>query len=231
VRDLDYQHVRLDNSQHAVVLVGYDLQREQVLLADHQFAQLRWCGRDSFARARRSNAFPGPTRHATFLVDFASGLPVPGRAMAASIARVIAHMREPAPPGSGYGAGIEALRRFGDDYRSWPERHGEDLRWALKLLHVLIERAGTGGALFRNLWAGFLEEMAGALGDRRLLQAAVIYRDSSTLWKRFAEEVRAEAREDGRRLGVALLRQIVELEDRGLEALTRWHQDGASCGV
>ena len=52
---------------------------------------------------------------------------------------------------------------------------------------MLMERAGTGGSLFRNLYRDFLHESGEALGSKPLLDGADAYAEIALLWREVAE--------------------------------------------
>jgi hypothetical protein len=57
-------------------------------------------------------------------------------------------------------AGISALERFAAELPSWPaQATGEaDRAWCFRYAYQVIELRGTGGGLFRALYAAFLRE-------------------------------------------------------------------------
>jgi hypothetical protein len=69
----------------------------------------------------------------------------------------------------------------------------DDIESALVVLPVLIEKAGTGGSLFRQLWADFAHETAEVMGDRRCLSVAWAYQECAHLWSALAASARARA--------------------------------------
>lgn len=52
----------------------------------------------------------------------------------------------------------------------------------LRLTALLMERAGTGGALFRNLYRDFLKESIVWLEDPKIEQASRLFTDIAPLW-------------------------------------------------
>jgi hypothetical protein len=57
-------------------------------------------------------------------------------------------------------AGISALERFAGDLPQWPARATDeaDRAWCFRYAYQVIELRGTGGGLFRALYASFLRE-------------------------------------------------------------------------
>ena len=90
--------------------------------------------------------------------------------------------------GTTYGG--DGVTTFAEDLGRWPElfptaaTDATDLHTALMTLAVFIEKAGTGGALFRRLQAEFLTRLAAI--DLAAEPAARAYRDLATHWTTIA---------------------------------------------
>ena len=231
LKDLDYQQVKLDNTRHAVVVTAVDEAAGTVAVADHDFHNLQTLGLDALARARSARAFPGPVRHATAILRFPAQLPPLDGAVAAGLRRVLATMRSAEPVAweiSGatgpttvvtYRQGLSALDALIDSCAGWPQRFGDGLSDALRLLHVLLERAGTGGGFYRRFEARFLDEAAAALDDVQLRAAAAHYTALAAHWREVARSLRQEDVAAAHRAALGGLQQARELEAEGLELL------------
>jgi hypothetical protein len=235
MKDLDYQRVRLDNTRHDIVVTRYDLDEGIALVADHDFDDLQRCSLDSLARARGAQKFPGPQRHATWITSFPDLLPDLREAVAAGLGRAVATMRCEDTiawriwDGSGgyatvpYRQGLNGLGGLIESCESWPERFGEDgLRPVLKLLHVLLERAGTGGGFYRAFQATFLSEAAELLGDEPLRDLARAYAELAREWRDLAWAVRKGEPRTAHAEGLRRLRRARGLEERGTELMESW---------
>ncbi len=206
---LEYLRVRMTNTRHDIVVVGYDEAEGIAIIADNDRDELQRCSLESLAAARASDGFPGPNRHRIFLYDWPAALPDAGLAAQRGLARAIANMRAQPPsvgdiPGP---AGLAAVDAFAAGYPHWPERFA-DLDATLKTLSALIVKAGTGGAMFRSLHATFLHEFGFAA-------AAAIYDELSAAWI----ELAARARAGEHHAGLELVARIAELEHAGVEAM------------
>ncbi len=198
---LEYLRVRMTNTRHDVVVAGYD--DTHALIADNDREELQRCSLASLAAARSSDGFPGPNRHRVFLYDWPDALPDRDTAVARGLARAIANMREdPSGIGALPGAsGLAAIDAFAADYPGWTGEH-------LGLLSTLIVKAGTGGAMFRSLHAGFLREFG-------VTAAAQIYEELAAAWV----ELAAHARAGDHGAGVPLVARIQALEHAGVAAM------------
>ena len=217
---LDYLRVRMHNTRHDIVVVGYDEDAEIAWIADNDRDELQPCSLDSLARARHSDAFPGPNLHTTFVYEWPERLRDPAEATRVAIERAVANMRGGGDAIGGLSGafGLEGVERFAAAYPDWPETFGERLSAALKGLGVFITKAGTGGAMFRSLHAEFLHDMAQLLDDSDLRALAGIYRGLASSWMSLA--INAE-REDHAGGGI-VVRNICSLEHLGVSLMEKW---------
>lgn len=63
----------------------------------------------------------------------------------------------------------------------WPSR-SKNFEHDLCLTALLMERGGTGGALFRNLYRDFLNESAELLEDPKVKQACLMFERIAPMW-------------------------------------------------
>jgi len=141
--------VRLSNSHHSIVVVGYDDDKETVLVVDNDREDLQEIPMAAFHRAHGSNGFPGSNRFTTDPMEFPAQLPdllTCACDAAASAVRVmegentllfnVGHL----PQGSLVASGIAGARTFADDLKTWPYRFDPGgLATAVKVFPVFIE--------------------------------------------------------------------------------------------
>src|SRR5205085_3581595 len=143
IAELEYLRVRMTNTRHDIVVVGYDDDAEVVFIADNDRDELQRCSYASLAAARSSSGFPGPNRHGTFVYRWPSELREPAGAVSAALDRAIANMRGAGDDFLPGGSGLEGVDGFAASYPAWPERFGDGLDAALSGLRVFIVKAGT----------------------------------------------------------------------------------------
>lgn len=217
IRLLEYLRVKMHNTRHDIVVVGYDDTKQIAWVADNDRDDLQRCSMASLAAARNSSAFPGPNRHTMFDYDFSGPLRPAADAVARALARAIGNMRGggAALAGMSGDAGLAGIERFAESYPTWPEVFGKRLDGALGALSVLIVKAGTGGAMFRSLHADFLAEAAGLLDDRRLAAAAGVYEELAGAWRELADTAKVRDHAAGRQV----VERIRRLEHDGVAAM------------
>jgi Butirosin biosynthesis protein H, N-terminal/Domain of unknown function (DUF4872) len=216
IQHLEYLRVKLQMTMHDIVVTGYDEAEGVAFIADNDRDEIQRCSLPALAAARNSHAFPGPNRHATWLMDFPRQLPDPAEAVRGALAGAVQNMRG---GGEGLtttaeGMGIEGVETFARAYPEWPDRFGEKLERALRGLRVFIVKAGTGGALFRGLHATFGHDAGSLLDDPKLEAVGALYDELAAEWVSLAEVPDHEA-------GLSHVAKIAVLEREGLEAMER----------
>jgi Domain of unknown function (DUF4872)/Butirosin biosynthesis protein H, N-terminal len=150
---------------HVVVVSGYDPDTGRVLVADRD-RELHPVGWDALEKARGSAYKPFPPRHMWYTFDFAAARrPTPAE-VRESIGEVCHGML--APPIANFG--VKGIRKAIRETGKWPEVLGADAlrRTCFNVALFIDHRGGTGGGIFRYMYARFLGEAASVTGEPRL---------------------------------------------------------------
>jgi hypothetical protein len=103
----------------------------------------------------------------------------------------------------------------------WPSR-SKNLEQDLILTALLMEKAGTGGALFRNLYRDFLQECLDLYEDPKVEQAYLRFTEIAPMWSSVASIIDHSGR-TGNRLELnrasKLLLEIADKERAAMELL------------
>lgn len=234
IAELPYLRVRLSNTRHDVVIIGYDEPRQVALVVDNDRAEVQEVPLDLLRRARGSRGFPDPNRFATYRMRFPAALPALLPAARTAAGDAAANMRSGAgmlfvpgelPTGSVVGTGLAGIAAFAHDLQAWPDLLDEAaLRTALKVLPVFVEKAGTGGGLFRRLQADFCSDVARISGDAQFAVAAAAAHRCADGWSRLAA---CASEEGGSFAAVATAAgALMDME----EAMTGALERAATCG-
>jgi hypothetical protein len=225
ILELEYLRVKLSNTMHDIVVTDYDLADDVAFIADNDREEIQRCSLQSLRRARASQGFPGPNHHATWVMRFPEALPEARVAIERAIGRSVENMTEAAEGLAGLdpACGLDHVANLAASYAEWPERFGDKLGAALGGLWVFIVKAGTGGAMFRGLQAGFLRESVALLdGGPDVARAAGVYEELTAAWVALAEAA-AGAREGdpgaAHAAGLPHMEAIARLEREGTEAM------------
>ncbi|RSM57484.1 lantibiotic ABC transporter [Amycolatopsis sp. WAC 01376] len=115
--------------------------------------------------------------------------------------------------------GYRGIGKAATQVRKWLDRSSDPAR-DLPQAAVLMERAGTGGALFRRIYRDFLEECTAFVDDAGLRTAYEKYREITPLWTEVAH-LFAQAGETGDARHLADASAVLsELAQREQEAMT-----------
>ncbi|UMB70032.1 BtrH N-terminal domain-containing protein [Mycobacterium paraterrae] len=195
IAELPYLRVRLNMSRHDIVITGYDDAQQMASVVDNDREATQLVPYEKLRRARSSTGFPVPTRHSTYLIDWPHTVPdmaaIGGPALADSAAQMRGESSQPSvivvPDADVTGSGLSGVQIFVDDVRCWPELFDDDaLGAALFGLGAFIEKAGTGGGLFRSLQARGCSTIADLLGAQAVAYAATAAADAARLWSAVA---------------------------------------------
>ncbi|MFN7132997.1 MAG: BtrH N-terminal domain-containing protein, partial [Myxococcales bacterium] len=157
LRYLPYYRTRTAFNGHRVVLAGYDAERGTALLADTEREGLQEIALADLARARTSDGPPAGLQYSPWWeISVAHGARSPGDAAPEALALAARRALEDV---TGFG-GCDALARMADELPRW--RDLPDLPAVARAGYQMIEKRGTGGALFSRLYARFLDELSRA---------------------------------------------------------------------
>lgn len=177
---------------HVIVVVGFDPQTSTVLVGDRDLAT-HPVSLAALAAARGSTFQPFPARHRSWTFDFASQRPPQPDEVRVAIGEAATGMLR--PPISNLG--VPGIRKAARLVPGWPARlEAAVLRQACRNGYIMIDAiGGTGGGLFRYMYADFLNEAAAITGDRMLAEIGTQLRWAGDRWQDVATLFDKAARE------------------------------------
>jgi hypothetical protein len=188
--ELPYWRTRTRFGGHRVVLAGYDEARGVALVADGDRPGLEEVALDALDRARASVAPPFGISGRPWLEVDAPSHPRPLED--AILEAVRRQAREMLLDVDG-AAGTSALERFAADLPRWPAEASDeaDRAWCFRYAHQVIEVRGTGGGLFRSLYARFLAEAEARVPTLARLGLSARMGALAERWSSLAADLRA----------------------------------------
>jgi len=214
---LEYFGTKVHFGGHVVAMYGYDERFAYLIDTGQQGGAVR-TSLESLARARAERG-PMTARHRSFTLELSAGrvsweerlLPALRSCAEAFLAAPIANLGH---------RGIAKASRL---VRGWLERAADPAR-DLPHAAALMERGGTGGALFRNLYRDFLAECATTVGRAEVRSAQGLYATAASLWTEVAALI-ALAGESCERSHLEragdLLREAARVEEEAMRLLAR----------
>ncbi|MCA2224635.1 BtrH N-terminal domain-containing protein [Nonomuraea aurantiaca] len=212
---LDYFRSKVHFGGHVVAMYGYDEHDAYLVDTAQQGGAVR-TSRAGLAMARAERG-PMTARNRSFSIT----LPAHAPAWQDQIIPAIKACADAflAPPIANLGhRGIE---KAANQVPKWLLRTDDPQR-DLPQAAVLMEKAGTGGALFRALYRDFLGECAELVDDDRLRRGHRLYAEAAALWTTVADLI-AKAGESGDAAHLeqagAILHDLARIERDAMQAL------------
>ncbi|MGW0845578.1 BtrH N-terminal domain-containing protein [Streptomyces sp. NPDC002787] len=220
---LDYFTSKVHFGGHVVAMYGYDDHVAHLVDTDQQGGAVT----TSLASLAEARAARGPmsAKHRSFTVTVPPGSPVPspeGRIVPAVVPAITACADAFLNPPIA-NLGHRGIEKAGKLVRTWLRRTDDPQR-DLPQAALLMEKAGTGGALFRNLYRDFLAESTELIDSDRLRTGRRLYAEAATLWTEVAALVeKAGVSGDERCLqqAGAVLSELARVEREAMLELSR----------
>jgi hypothetical protein len=214
---LEYFTAKVHFGGHVVAMYGYDDHVAYLVDTEQQGGAVS-TGLDGLAQARAARG-PMAARHRSFTVTAPRGLPAPRTRIVPAVTGCARAFLNPPIANLGH----RGIDKAGKAVRTWLRR-SEDPGRDLPQAALLMERAGTGGALFRNLYRDFLAECGQLLDSEHLRTGHRLYAEAAALWTEVASLI-TKAGESGQeqylvRAGDAL-HELARIEREAMEALSR----------
>ncbi|WP_030410414.1 BtrH N-terminal domain-containing protein [Streptomyces sp. NRRL S-1448] len=214
---LDYFASKVHFGGHVVAMYGYDEHAAYLVDTDQQGGAVS-TSLTSLAQARAARG-PMTAKHRSFTLTAPRDLPSPqGRIIPAITACADAFLNPPIA-----NLGHRGIEKAGKLVRTWLQRTDDPQR-DLPQAALLMEKAGTGGALFRNLYRDFLAECTELHDSSQLRTGLGLYTEAAALWTEVAALI-TRAGESGEAAFLlqagTILGDLSRLEREAMQALSR----------
>ena len=169
---------------HAIVVCGYDPETRQVLVADRDTSihPVSW---ETLAQARNSSYKPFPPQNMWFSFDFSQKR----QPSHAEIWEAIGEVCENMLHGPISNIGVRGIRKAAHQVLQWPQQMSTaEIRQACFNAFIFIDASGgTGGGIFRTMYALFLQETSSITGDNTLMQVGEELKILADQWQELAQ--------------------------------------------
>ncbi|GAA0943307.1 BtrH N-terminal domain-containing protein [Actinocorallia libanotica] len=214
---LDYFTSKVNFGGHIVAMYGYDEHAAYLVDTEQQGGAVS-TGLTGLARARAARG-PMTARHRSFTLTVPEPAPSPRTRIVPAITACAAAFLHPPIANLGH-RGIE---KAGKLVRTWLQR-ADDPQRDLPQAALLMEQAGTGGALFRNLYRDFLAEGMELIDSDHLRTGHALYAEAAHLWTETAALIKKAGESADARCLVqagAILADLSRIEREAMQALNR----------
>lgn len=198
---------------HVVAAAGYDAASGEVAIADRE-GQPYSVSLKHVSEARNSSFKPFPPKNAWMEYDFSTFKQPDQESIHTAILECVDGMLH-APIRN---LGVRGIHTISERMLSWPDTmNDQDLKATCENIALYIRAdAGTGGGLFRWMYADFLQESAAILENKSLETISKEMRQAGDHWEKFADlitEIKNAAglKQKSQELGL-LIDQIAALE-------------------
>ncbi|OLZ59047.1 BtrH N-terminal domain-containing protein [Amycolatopsis keratiniphila] len=212
---LEYFTSKVHFGGHFVALYGYDDERAFVVDTAQQGGAVS-TSLESVERARAEKGLMTAKNRSFTITANGPRVPLPDAIRTAVRANAAAFLDPPIA-----NLGYRGIGKAAVQVRKWLDRSDDPAR-DLPQAAILMERAGTGGALFRRIYRDFLEECTSLVDDAGLRTAYEKYREITPLWTEVAHLfTQAGETGDARPLSdaSAVLSELAQREQEAMTAL------------
>jgi hypothetical protein len=218
---LDYFTTKVHFGGHLVAMYGYDDTHAHLVDTAQQGGTVTTT-LTSLARARGERG-PMTARNLSYTITCPGGRPELGDAIRTAVRNNARTFLDPPIANLGH-RGIDKAAR---QVTRWLDRASDPAR-DLPLAATLMERGGTGGALFRNMYRDFLAECATIVDDDNLRLGHQRYAEIAPLWTEVAHHITAAGEtRDPEQLtrASAILTELADRERHAMQVLTAVRTD------
>ncbi len=203
---LEYFRTKVHFGGHVVAMRGYDENDVHLIDTDQQGGAVR-TSRESLAAARAERG-PMTARNRSFTITRPERSPSWQDELIPAI-RECAEAFLAAPIANLGHRGIEKAAKRVPQWRLRPD--------SLSQIALLMEKGGTGGALFRALYRDFLDECVQLVDNPQLRAAHTLYAEAAALWTGVSDSIA----EGSLTQAGAILHNLSRIEKNAMEALRR----------
>lgn len=215
---LDYLSLGGDDhfGMHTILVYGIDESRDEALISD-RFATPITIPLSRLQKARASEYHPFPAKNQLLQVSMPEEM-IPLEKIITSAIRENADFMLN-PPISNMGA--RGIKKWREELPKYP-RILPDYRTITQALiehFVYIEVGGSGGSLFRRMYAHFLKEASQIMKDPELQNVSILYDDICEDWSKLAIQLTPPEMESLARLREIYVQNNQDMEQRGIDSL------------
>ena len=206
---------------HFVVVAGIDEEKGVAHVADTSFPGLQEIKFKHLEEARDSKYKPFPPRNRWYILEVPKEITPLNKAIQKALTKNCQEMQKPPIKI----LGLKGMRYFAQDIVNWPQEiTPSSLNPALLNTYIYMEEGGTGGGLFRRIYARFLKEAGEILKDEALKDLSLEYEKIANHWTDLAKMFLKASKTNDRKVFIKTqlkISEIVTLEEKALLQLNQ----------
>lgn len=172
---LDYFTNKIHFAGHYVTIYGYDDKFAYLIDTQQQGGKVKTTLEN--LQLARNEKGPMSSRNKSYTIDQIQPLPEMDQTIKMAIYNnAVAYLNPPIR-----NLGYKGIQKTAKVILEWFKR-SKSIKSEFHTSAMLMERAGTGGALFRNLYSDFLKESADILGLKELKEGYESFKEHAILW-------------------------------------------------
>ena len=214
---LEYFSNKIHFAGHYVAMYGYDNQYAYLVDTDQQGGKLKTSLKS--LELARSEKGPMASKNRTYTIHKDGSQYDIKKVIKKAIYNNAVEFLNPPIKNIGY----KGILKTSSEIKKWFQ-NSKDIKGDFQTTSMLMEKAGTGGSIFRNLYRDFLKESHQILNSDELKRAHKEYTEIAALWKRVSELFyQAGETEDVKYINQAseLLIDLSEREKASMEQLLK----------
>ena len=177
---LDYFTNKIHFAGHYAAIYGYDTEFAYMVDTDQQGGFVKTSLKN--LELARNEKGPMSSRNKSYTIDRNGKFPVLKDVVRQAIYNNANDFINPPIKNIGY----KGILKTSEEIKKW-FASSRDAKGDFQTTAMLMERAGTGGALFRNLYRDFLIESSKILNSEIIKKASVDYAEIAKLWKNVSD--------------------------------------------
>ena len=183
---LDYFTNKVHFAAHYVAMYGYDDNFAYLIDTDQQGSKVK-TSLESLALARNAKG-PMASKNLSYTITKPSEISSLKEIIPEAIRRNAQEFLNPPIKNIGY----KGIEKTGKEMKKWFNK-SQDVKDDLILVATLMERAGTGGALFRNIYRDFLKEANNITNIKNIGKAYEKFNEIAPLWTKVSNLIEKAA--------------------------------------
>jgi len=172
---LDYFTNKIHFAGHYATMYGYDDKYAYLIDTEQQGCQVKTTLNN--LELARNEKGPMSSRNLSFTIEQVQKLPAIKQVIKKAIFNNAMDYLNPPIKNIGY----KGIKKTATEIKKWFNT-SEDIKEEFQTSAMLMERAGTGGALFRNLYKDFLKESYDIIGMEELKEAYESFEGHAVKW-------------------------------------------------